>query len=87
MLETFAYKKYKKYKLTKELREANAKEALSKHDEAFIRRSIDNGKQATPSTSMFKFLQKRKSTIDTVPPTTEELIAVKSEDEGIVSGS
>ena len=87
MLETFAYKKYKKYKLTKELREANAKEALSKDEEAFIRRSIDNAKLTTPSTSVFKFLQKRKSTHDTVPPTTEELIAVKSEDEGIVSGS
>jgi phage shock protein A len=82
MLEAFAYKQYKKHKLAKELREANAKEALSKQDEEFIRQSIDNNK-ATKNTSMFKFLQKRKSSNNTVAPTVDELAAIKGEDDGI----
>jgi phage shock protein A len=81
MLEALAYKKYKKHKLAKELREANAKEALSKQDEEFIRQSIGNT-NAGSNTSMFKFLQRKKSSKDTVPATTDELDAIKTKDEG-----
>jgi phage shock protein A len=42
MLAVFAYKRCKKHKLTKQLREQNATEALSKQDEAFIRKSIND---------------------------------------------
>ena len=84
MLEVFAYKKYKKHKLAKALREAEAKEALSKEDEDFIRQSINNN-HTTHNTSMLKFLQKKKSSNNTVPPTTDELATIKSKDEGILS--
>jgi len=85
MLEVFAYKQYKKHKLTKKLREVNAKEALSKEDEEFIRRSLDNKKHSSSGQSMFKFLNKKngekKGAI--VPPTEEELAAVNSKESGL----
>jgi hypothetical protein len=89
MLEVFAYKRYKKHKLTKQLREQNATEALSKHDEAFIRKSIDNNHknpdQGKPSMSpLSRFLHRGKSPEGTaLSPTPEELAAIKAKDEGI----
>jgi hypothetical protein len=86
MLEVFAYKRYKKHKLAKQLREQNATEALSKQDEAFIRKSIDtsndDSNQAKPAMNpLSRFLHKGKSTESTVPSLTpEELAAI---DEGI----
>jgi len=65
MLEVFAYKKYKKHKA--------AKEALSKQDEAFIRRSIEE--QQKPS--LFNFGRKRQS-VD-IPPTPAEEESVKTD--------
>jgi hypothetical protein len=93
MLEVFAYKAYKKHQLTKKLREQNAKEALSKKDEEFIRRSIEGGSTTTGGNkqsgqSMFKFLnsgKKKSATGDVATPTGEEFAAVKSEDEGMVT--
>lgn len=88
MLEVFAYKRYKKHKLAKELREQNAKEALSKQDEEFIRKSIvsnhDSSDQAKSAMNpLSRFLHKGKSTGTTVPPLTpEELAAIKAKDEG-----
>jgi hypothetical protein len=82
MLEVFAYKRYKKYKLSKELREANAKEALSKHDEAFIRKSMES-KQPSENSSIFKFLQRKKSSHgDAVSPSPNEIAAIKVKDDG-----
>lgn len=66
MLEAFAYKKYKKHK-------ENKAEALSKHDEMFIRRSIDD----QPKTSLFNFARKRKS-VD-IPPTSAEQESIKKD--------
>ena len=91
MLEVFAYKRYKKHKLTKQLGEQNAKEALSKQDEAFIRKSIDNSHknpdQGKPAMSpLSRFLHRGKSSEGTVPsPTPEELAAIKAKDEGTPS--
>jgi hypothetical protein len=83
MLEVFAYKAYKKHKSNKKLGELKAKEALSKEEEEFIRRSLD--KQSSGQ-SMFKFLNKKKGEKkkrDIVPPTEEELVAIKSKDSGL----
>lgn len=90
MLEVFAYRKYKKYKLKKKLREANAKEALSKQDEEFIRHTIDNNNDTPSTQNLFKFLQRKKSSRNSsvIPPMTpEELIAIKSKDEGLSPGT
>ena|SRR5271154_2147863 len=86
MLEVFAYKRYKKHKLNKKLREINAKEALSKQDEEFIRRSLDNGnKHSSSGQSMFKFLNKKNGEKkgQSTPPTEAELAAVKSTESGL----
>ena len=86
MLEVFAYKRYKKHKLNKKLREINAKEALSKQDEEFIRRSLDNGNKHSPSgQSMFKFLNKKNGEKkgESVTPTEAELAAVESKESGL----
>lgn len=77
MLEALVYNTYKKHKLAKDLRETNAKEALSKEDEEFIRESIDN-KPPTNTTSMFKFTSKKKSSHNKVSATTDD------QDEGIL---
>lgn len=74
MLEIFAYKKWKKHKSDEALREAHAKEALSKQDEVFIRRSLsDDHEKAKPS--FLKFGGKRTSE---EKPTKEELDAINS---------
>ena len=87
MLEMLAYKKYKKHKLEKQLREQNAKEALSKQDEQFIRQIVDN---ESPSPrdgkeSILKFLYKRKpkDSAPTTEATPQERVALPVEDEGL----
>jgi hypothetical protein len=76
MLEVFAYKKYKKHKLEKQLREANAKEALDPQDEEFIRQSMDKASTQTSSaSSLFKRFGKKKSRGDETkegPPAVNE---------------
>jgi len=68
MLEILAYRKWKKHKSQEALKKENAKEALDKQDEEFIRRSlIDDLKM-----SVFKFGKKK---VD-IPPTKEEIEAV-----------
>jgi hypothetical protein len=81
MLEVFAYKKYKKHKLAKQAREAEAEEALSKQDEEFIQ-SIASDKRSTQTPLRFKFMRKKKSSQDAIPPTAEELAAIRSGSEG-----
>lgn len=85
MLEVFAYKRYKKHKVNKKLREINAKEALSSEDEEFIRKSMDNQGKHSSGQSMFKFLSGKKNggKGEIVPPTEEELAAVKTKEEGL----
>ena len=90
MLEVFAYKRYKKHKLGKQ----TAKEALDKHDEAFIRRSLD-GRETTPSppsvNPLFKLLHRKRSdargsdgeAVTPITPTEAELAALKVKDSGM----
>lgn len=74
MLEVFAYKKYKKHKLDKQLREADAQEALSKQDEEFIQ-SMAGDKPSPQTPHRFNFLQRKKSSRQNIPPTADGLAA------------
>jgi hypothetical protein len=83
MLEVFLYKKYKERKRAKQLREANAKEALSKEDEEFIRESIDTSQEPSKPMGRIKFFSKKKKSPKIDTPTAEELAAVQT-GEGII---
>ena len=82
MLEVLTYKKYKQYKKKKEQREANAKQALDKQDEDFIRKSLDTPDMSQKSI-FSKLLNKRKSFGLSVPLTDEEIAAIKENNDGL----